>query len=93
MPPQCPGTREQTYLDELISIPKGSGVGATRLREGGGWDSAVRSWRWGGKGPLQWGICILVMPRGHSSSTSDPAQASHSPRLSVSMLKFSRWRN
>lgn len=39
MPPQHPGTRDQTYLDELISIPKGSGVGAARLSEGGqrGW--------------------------------------------------------
>ncbi|NXO63621.1 NRAM1 protein, partial [Phainopepla nitens] len=27
MPPQRPGTRDQTYLDELISIPKGSGPG------------------------------------------------------------------
>lgn len=31
VPPQHPGTRDQTYLDELISIPKGSGVGAARL--------------------------------------------------------------
>lgn len=35
MPPQRPGTRDQTYLDELISIPKGSGVGAARLAHGG----------------------------------------------------------
>ncbi|XP_056352768.1 natural resistance-associated macrophage protein 1 isoform X2 [Oenanthe melanoleuca] len=27
MPPQCPGTQDQTYLDELISIPKGTGPG------------------------------------------------------------------
>uniref|UniRef100_A0A8C3XZX1 Natural resistance-associated macrophage protein 1 n=1 Tax=Catharus ustulatus TaxID=91951 RepID=A0A8C3XZX1_CATUS len=27
MPPQRPGTQDQTYLDELISIPKGSGPG------------------------------------------------------------------
>ncbi|XP_009273270.2 PREDICTED: natural resistance-associated macrophage protein 1 [Aptenodytes forsteri] len=27
MPPQRPGTRNQTYLDELISIPKGGGPG------------------------------------------------------------------
>ncbi|XP_064307407.1 natural resistance-associated macrophage protein 1 isoform X5 [Phalacrocorax carbo] len=27
LPPQHPGTRDQTYLDELISIPKGSGTG------------------------------------------------------------------
>ncbi|XP_017582781.1 natural resistance-associated macrophage protein 1 isoform X3 [Corvus cornix cornix] len=27
MSPQHPGTRDQTYLDELISIPKGSGPG------------------------------------------------------------------
>ncbi|NWH76625.1 NRAM1 protein, partial [Piaya cayana] len=27
VPPRCPGTRDQTYLDELISIPKGSGTG------------------------------------------------------------------
>ncbi|KAM6259960.1 natural resistance-associated macrophage protein 1 isoform 1-T1 [Spheniscus humboldti] len=27
MPPQHPGTRNQTYLDELISIPKGGGPG------------------------------------------------------------------
>ncbi|XP_050833050.1 natural resistance-associated macrophage protein 1 isoform X1 [Serinus canaria] len=27
LPPQHPGTQDQTYLDELISIPKGSGPG------------------------------------------------------------------
>ncbi|NXL56015.1 NRAM1 protein, partial [Chordeiles acutipennis] len=27
VPPQRPGTRDQTYLDELISIPKGGGPG------------------------------------------------------------------
>lgn len=31
MSPQHPGTRDQTYLDELISIPKDGGVGTTRL--------------------------------------------------------------
>lgn len=31
MPLQHPGTRDQTYLDELISIPKGGGVGVARL--------------------------------------------------------------
>lgn len=35
MPPQCPGTQDQTYLDELVSIPKGSGVGTARLSQGG----------------------------------------------------------
>lgn len=29
----------------------------------------------------------MIKPQGHASSTPDPAQASHSPRLSVSMLK------
>lgn len=39
MSPQHPGTRDQTYLDELISIPKDGGVGTARLAppsEGGG---------------------------------------------------------
>lgn len=31
MAPQHPGTLDQTYLDERISIPKGGGVGAARL--------------------------------------------------------------
>lgn len=35
MPPQRPGTQHQTYLDELISIPKGSGVGAAQVSRGG----------------------------------------------------------
>lgn len=90
MPPQRPGTQDQTYLDELISIPKGSGVGATRLSQGGrGAGQCCKELEVGRQGATAVGNMCLE----HAPSTPDPAQASHSPRLSVSMLKFSRWRN
>lgn len=49
MPPQRPGTQDQTYLDELITIPKGSGVGATRLSQGGQGSGTVLQGAGGGE--------------------------------------------
>lgn len=49
MPLQHPGTQDQTYLDELITIPKGSGVGATRLSQQGRGSGTVLQGAGGGE--------------------------------------------
>lgn len=85
MPLQRPGTRDQTYLDELISIPKGRGVGAARLAplsEGG------QRWGYprelgGGKGPPQGGgvpgTCAedLSVPRSGSGKSQPRVELFH----------------
>lgn len=79
MPPQRPGTQDQTYLDELISIPKGSGVGTARLPQGGRGSGTVLQGAGGGdtrghcSGEYVFWSCSWARPQ-HPRPSSDKAQ-------------------